>query len=277
MNEKVIDSIVEIIRKDEGFIDYASYPLKDKDASAVILLKQDRVVISGAEIVSGVLNKFGINSEFNYRDGEYAQKGIVAKLHGNAYNLLICERSVLNVLSFMSAVATKVKTLVEIIENSDKKIKIAATRKTIPFTSELQKLAIIHGGGDTHRLNLSDCAMIKDNHLKLYGSVRKAVEEVRKVISFSKKIEVEAEDEESAFEACEAGADIIMLDNFPPQKACEVAKRLKEKFPHVLIELSGGVNPEKLSEYLYEYIDVISIGKLTSEVKYVDFSMEIED
>jgi len=275
--EKVIDSLVELIRKDEQFIDYASYPLRGKEAKAVILLKEENIVISGIDIVRGVLSKLGIKHEFYYKDGQIAQKGIIGMIEGDAYNLLISERSILNTLSFMSAIATKVRKLVEVIEKSGKNVKIAATRKTIPFTSEMQKIAIMHGGGDTHRLNLSDCAMIKDNHLKLYGSVRKAVEEVKKVISFSKKIEVEVEDEESSFEACEVGADIVMLDNFPPQKACEVARKIKEKFPHVLIELSGGVNPEKLSEYLCEYVDVISIGKLTSEVKYVDFSMEIED
>ncbi|MEJ5257436.1 MAG: carboxylating nicotinate-nucleotide diphosphorylase [Fervidobacterium sp.] len=277
MYEKVIDSLVELIRKDEQFIDYASYPLRGKEAKAVILLKEENIVISGIDIVRGVLSKLGIKHEFYYKDGQIAQKGIIGMIEGDAYNLLISERSILNTLSFMSAIATKVRKLVEVIEKSGKNVKIAATRKTIPFTSEMQKIAIMHGGGDTHRLNLSDCAMIKDNHLKLYGSVRKAVEEVKKVISFSKKIEVEVEDEESSFEACEVGADIVMLDNFPPQKACEVARKIKEKFPHVLIELSGGVNPEKLSEYLCEYVDVISIGKLTSEVKYVDFSMEIED
>jgi nicotinate-nucleotide pyrophosphorylase [carboxylating] (EC 2.4.2.19) len=123
---------------------------------------------------------------------------------------------------------------------------------------------------------LSDCAMIKDNHIKLYGSISEAVKHVKKILSFSKKIEVEAENEQMAFEACEAGADIVMLDNFAPQEACRVAKALKEKYPHVLIELSGGVNPDKIEEYLCEYIDVISIGRLTSEVKYIDFSLEIE-
>lgn len=277
MYEKVIDSLVELIRKDEQFIDYASYPLRGKEAKAVILLKEENIVISGIDIVRGVLSKLGIKHEFYYKDGQIAQKGIIGMIEGDAYNLLISERSILNTLSFMSAIATKVRKLVEVIEKSGKNVKIAATRKTIPFTSEMQKIAIMHGGGDTHRLNLSDCAMIKDNHLKLYGSVRKAVEEVKKVISFSKKIEVEVEDEESAFEACEAGADIVMLDNFPPQKACEVAKKIKERFPHVLVELSGGVNPDRLEEYLCDYIDVISIGRLTSEVKYVDFSMEIEE
>jgi len=178
-------------------------------------------------------------------------------------------------LSFMSSIATKANAIVERAKKIKPDIKIAATRKTIPFTGELQKIAIMHAGGDTHRLNLSDCAMIKDNHIALYGSIANAVQQVRKNLSFSKKIEVEAETEEMAFEAAKAGADIVMLDNFSPSQASSLAKKLKESYPHILIELSGGVNPEKIEEYICEHIDIISIGKLTTEIKYIDFSMEI--
>lgn len=278
MFERLTDSIVELIRKDESFIDFASYPLKGKQASGVIVLKSEYAVLSGSQIVKDVLRKFSIESEFYYNDGDVIcqdSSNIIAKISGDAYNLLICERTILNVLSFMSSVATKVRRLVDVTKQANLKIKIAATRKTIPFAGELQKLAVIHGGGDTHRLNLSDCAMIKDNHIKLYGSISKAVEEVRKNLSFTKKIEVEVESEEMAFEACKAGANIIMLDNFKPEEACKVARKIKEQYPHVLIELSGGVNPDNIQEYLCDYLDVISIGKITSEVKYIDFSFDI--
>ena len=273
MHEKIVDAIVELIRKDEQFIDFASYPLRGKNVSGEILLKEPSAVVSGVEIVQDVCKRFNLTIQFSCKDGDVVEKGSIAKISGDAYNILICERTILNILSFMSGVVTKVRN---IVEKTNGKVKIAATRKTIPFTGELQKLAVIHGGGDTHRLNLSDCAMIKDNHIKLYGSISEAVKQVKKILSFSKKIEVEAENEQMAFEACEAGADIVMLDNFAPQEACRVAKALKERYPHVLIELSGGVNPDKIEEYLCEYIDVISIGRLTSEVKYIDFSLEIE-
>lgn len=278
MFERITDAIVELILKDESFIDFASYPLRGTQATGVIVLKSEYAVLSGSQIVKDVLRRFSIESEFYYNDGDVIcqnSSNIIAKLSGDAYDLLICERTILNVLSFMSSVATKVRRLVDVTKQANLKIKIAATRKTIPFAGELQKLAVIHGGGDTHRLNLSDCAMIKDNHIKLYGSISKAVEEVRKNLSFTKKIEVEVEDEEMAFEACKAGADIIMLDNFKLEKACKVAKKIKEQFPHVLIEISGGVNPDNIQEYLCNYVDVISIGKITSEVKYIDFSFDI--
>lgn len=275
MYDKIVENIVDLIRKDEGFIDFASYPLKGKKTSACIILKNEEAIISGVEIVQKVLEKFDIESEFKAKDGERIFKGEIATLSGDAYNLLICERTILNVLSFMSSIATKTNAIVERAKKIKPDIKIAATRKTIPFTGELQKIAIMHAGGDTHRLNLSDCAMIKDNHIALYGSVANAVQQVRKNLSFSKKIEVEAETEEMAFEAAKAGADIVMLDNFSPSQACSLAKKLKESYPHILIELSGGVNPEKIEEYICEHIDIISIGKLTTEIKYIDFSMEI--
>jgi nicotinate-nucleotide pyrophosphorylase (carboxylating) len=275
--EKIIETIVELIRKDEGFFDYASYPLKDYQTGAKIILKNQEAIISGVEIVSGVLKTFGIESEFKYKDGEITKKGDIAKLFGNAYNILICERTILNVLSFMSSVATKTRRIVENARKVNQKVKIAATRKTIPFAGELQKIAIMHGGGDTHRLNLSDCAMIKDNHLLLYGSVTEAFQKVREYLSFSKKIEVEVETEEQAFEAAQVGVDIIMLDNFDPQKACALARKLKEKYPQIIIEFSGGVNPNMIENYVCEYIDVISIGKLTTEISYIDYSLEISD
>lgn len=270
--DRIIDNVVELIRKDEYFLDYASYPLKGTKCNAEVILKDEAAVISGVEIVSGVCERFNIKAEFLYKDGDLVKKGKVAQIHGDAYNILICERSILNVLSFMSAIATKVRKLVE---KADGKVQIAATRKTIPFTGELQKIAVLHGGGDTHRLNLSDCAMIKDNHIKLYGSITRAVNEVKKHLSFTKKIEVEAETLEMAVEACQAGSDIVMLDNFSPQEACRAARLIKERYPDVIVEISGGVNPDNIEEYVCEYIDVISIGRITSEVKYVDYSLEV--
>jgi len=273
MFEKLVNEIVDLIRHDELLIDFASYPLRGKDVHAIILLKSDEAVLSGVEIVENVLETFSVKSEFYNSDGEKAYKGTIAELWGDAYNVLICERTILNVLSFMSSVATKTHRL---LQKVDGKVKIAATRKTIPFAGELQKIAIIHGGGDTHRLNLSDCAMIKDNHIKIYGSVSKAIRQVRKNMSFTKKIECEAETEEMAMEACEVVADIVMLDNFAPDEAFKTAKRIKEMYPNVVIEVSGGVDPDKVDEYNCDWIDVISLGKLTSEVKYTDFSLEIE-
>lgn len=275
MFERIVEEIVELIRADEHFIDFASYPLRGTVACGNILLKSEWAVLSGVEIVSKVLERFNIKIEFFHRDAERAEKGVIATLKGDAYNVLVCERTILNVLSYMSSIATKTRTLVERLRAKGVHTKIAATRKTIPFTAALQKIAVIHGGGDTHRLNLSDMVMIKDNHIALYGSVSEAVRKVREVVSFSKKIEVEVEDEQTALEAANAGVDILMLDNMPAERACELAAKLKGSFSNIVVEYSGGVDPSNIEKYACEYFDIISVGRLTSEISYVDFSLEV--
>ncbi|ODN30612.1 nicotinate-nucleotide diphosphorylase (carboxylating) [Fervidobacterium thailandense] len=271
----MVEEIVKLIRDDEYFIDFASYPLRGTVAKGNILLKSEWAVLSGTEIVEKVLERFDVKVKFFHRDGECAERGVVATLEGDAYNVLVCERTILNVLSFMSSIATKTRILVERLRQKGVHTKIAATRKTIPFTAMLQKIAVIHGGGDTHRLNLSDMVMIKDNHIALYGCVSEAVRKVKEMASFSKKIEIEVEDEDTAFEAANAGVDVLMLDNMPVEHACELAGRLKRAFPHIIIEYSGGVDPNNIEKYACEYFDVISVGRLTSEVSYVDFSLEV--
>ncbi len=274
MYEKIVEKLVEWIRQDEGLFDPASYPLKGRKTNGEIILKNDNVVLSGVEIIKELSKHFNLAVVFYFKDGEVVSQGTIAKIQGEAYDVLITERTFLNILSLMSSTATKVKNMVEIVKSKNCQTKIAATRKTLPLAGELQKLAIIHGGGDTHRLNLSETVMIKDNHKKIYGSISKAVEEVKKIIPFTKKIEVEAESEEEAFEGLRVGADIIMLDNFTPEKAKELAKMLKKE-RDIIIEISGGISEENIVEYLSEDIDVISIGRLTSEIKYLDFSLEI--
>ncbi|AEH50570.1 carboxylating nicotinate-nucleotide diphosphorylase [Pseudothermotoga thermarum] len=277
MYGELIDELCKWIAKDENFFDPASYPLKNKVAKAEILLKEDNVVVSGIEIIELLSKKFCLETLFKVRDGQLTSSGVVGNIKGCAYDLLVCERTFLNILSIMSATATRTYQLVQKIRKLGYNTKIAATRKVLPFVGELQKLAVIHGGGDSHRWNLFETIMIKDNHKKLYGSISKAVEEIRKLVSFTKKIEVEVEAEEELEEAIESEVDIIMLDNFPPEKVKELARRIKSRNPKILVEASGGINEETVEEYLCPDLDVISIGRLTSEIRYVDFSLEVVD
>ncbi|ACJ76346.1 nicotinate-nucleotide pyrophosphorylase [Thermosipho africanus H17ap60334] len=271
----MVEKIIEWIRKDEGLIDFSAYPLKGKVAKSIIILK-DSAVLSGLELVKEVFKRFNIEFETKYEDGMYVNKNsIIFTLMGDAYYLLVIERSVLNLLSLMSGVATKVAKLSK--KAKEYNIVIAATRKTIPFVGDLQKIAVLHGGGNTHRLNLSDTVMIKDNHKKIYKSIRKAVEAVKVIKPFTSKIEVEVEDFEELRECLDLEVDIIMLDNFSPEDIKEAIKIIKEKRKDIIIEVSGGINEKNLDEYLIKGVDVISIGKLTSEVQYVDFSMEVID
>ncbi|MBM7558710.1 carboxylating nicotinate-nucleotide diphosphorylase [Marinitoga litoralis] len=268
-----IKLLKEWIEKDNNFFDIASYELRNKKTTAEILLKNSNVVLSGIEIIQRLLNEFNIESEFYYNDGDKLDKNTIGIIKGNAYNILIVERTMLNILSLMSAISTKTYNLVSKING---KTKLAATRKVFPGLGNLEKLAVIHGGGDTHRWNLSESIMIKDNHIALYGGIENAINIVKKYKSFTKKIEIEVENEEDAILAAKNNVDIIMLDNFPSENAKKTAKKLKEKYPNIIVEVSGGINEENYLNYVDDNIDIISMGKLTTEVKYIDFSLEIK-
>ena len=129
------------------------------------------------------------------------------------------------------------------------------------------------GGGEAHRFNLSDAVMIKDNHLKLAGSIEAALAKVNKV-KFIKKIEIEVTDRDQAMEAAKLGADIIMLDNMTPEQVKELSQELKALRPEIMLEISGGITPENIEGYA-PYADVISLGWLTHSAPAKDFSMEV--
>lgn len=267
-----IKLLKEWIERDNAFFDIASYELKNREAKGEIILKNDNVKISGIEVIKALLKEYNIQNEFYVNDGDNVNKGIIGKISGNAYNVLIVERTMLNILSLMSAIATKTHSLVSKING---RTKLAATRKVFPGLGNLEKIAVLHGGGDTHRWNLSESIMIKDNHIALYGGIENAINIVKKYKSFTKKMEIEVENEEDAFLAAKYGVDIIMLDNFDSTDAKNIARKLKERYPHIIIEVSGGISEENYLKYVDENIDIISMGKLTTEIKYIDYSLEL--
>jgi nicotinate-nucleotide pyrophosphorylase (carboxylating) len=183
----------------------------------------------------------------------------------------------LNLLSRMSGIATTTRRLTEKLEKAKAKAKIAATRKTAPGLLYFDKKAVLVGGGDPHRLHLDDMVLIKDNHIAIIGSVEEAVKKAKANVSFSKKIEVEVTRVQDALKAAEAGADVIMLDNFSPKQIKEAVASLKKTgfLGKVLLEASGGITAENLLEYASTQVDLISMGELTHSVKALDISLEI--
>jgi nicotinate-nucleotide pyrophosphorylase (carboxylating) len=177
----------------------------------------------------------------------------------------------------MSGIATATHRLTKKLETVKSQAKIAATRKTMPGLSYFDKKAITIGGGDPHRLHLDDMILIKDNHIALVGTPAEAVKLAKKNASFSKKIEVEITNIKDLLQVAKAGADIIMLDNFTPERVNEAAEALKNaKLPHkVLLEISGGINDETLMKYAQAKVDIISIGALTHSTKALDINLEI--
>jgi len=204
------------------------------------------------------------------------EKATVLKMVGDARTLLSIERTLLNLLTRMSGIATTTSRLTEKVRRAGYKTRIACTRKVAPGLLYFDKRAVTLGGGDTHRLHLDDLIIVKDNHLAIVGDVGEAVKRVRAAVSFSKKIEIEVSTEEKALEAAKAGADIIMLDNFSPQQIKKTIALLEEKGLRgkVLIEASGGINERNILEFAATGVDILSLGEITDSVKALDMSLE---
>ncbi len=261
-----------LYREDTIFGDITSELVIPEDMECVgKVIARENCIVAGIKYLSSKLEKLGLDVEILAKDGDRVSKNtVVMSIKGNARTILSVERALLNILGRMSGIATRTHEIVEKVRRINPKIRIAATRKTL--WGYLDKVAVQIGGGDTHRWNLGDMVMIKDNHIALVG-IEEAIKRAKRV-SFSKKVEVEADNENDALKAAELGADIILLDNMSPDEIGRIAKKLRNY--RVIIEISGGITPQNIEEYARCDVDVISMGYLTHSVDSVDFSMEIE-
>ena len=243
---------------------------------AEVIAKEEGVA-AGIEEATFLAEYLGLTVNAKVSDGtKIKNKQVLMQISGDAQTILSVERTLLNLLSRMSGIATKTRSLTEKLEKAHVKAKIAATRKSAPGLLHFDKKAVAVGGGDPHRLHLDDMVLIKDNHLAIVGSVEEAVKRAKAKASFTKKIEVEVNTVEDALKAAKAGADIIMLDNFSPKQAKAASEALDEAgFGSVLLEVSGGITGENLLEYAKAKVDIISMGELTHSVKALDISLEI--
>ncbi len=207
-----------------------------------------------------------------YKEGALIQKGkVIAEIKGNARLLLAGERIALNILQRLSGIATLTATFAKKTEGLD--VKILDTRKTTPGLRFMEKYAVQVGGGFNHRFALYDAILIKDNHIKVAGSVKDALNRVKKSC-IHQKIEVEVKSLEELEEAMKVGADIVMLDNMDIENMKEAVRLAKGK---VLLEASGGVNLDNVREIALTGVDFISIGALTHSARAVDISMKIKE
>jgi nicotinate-nucleotide pyrophosphorylase (carboxylating) len=242
------------------------------------VVAKEKGVAAGVEEVSAFLEELGFETNALVSDGSEIEKGTtIMRISGDARTLLSAERTILNLLSRMSGIATKTRSVIEKVRDTSYETRIACTRKVAPGLLYFDKKAVMLGGGDTHRLHLDDLVLVKDNHLAIIGGVGEAVKRARKTVSFSKKIEVEVSSEKDASEAVEAGADIVMLDNFSPQKIKEAISLLAKKGlrDRVLIEASGGINEENVIEYAATGADILSLGEITDSAKALDMSLDV--
>jgi nicotinate-nucleotide pyrophosphorylase (carboxylating) len=243
---------------------------------AIVIAKEEGIAAGIKEAT--VLGEYlGLKVMAKAADGESIKNNqILMEISGDAQTILSVERTMLNLLSRMSGIATATRTLTQKLEAVGSKVRIAATRKSVPGLLYFDKKAVVVGGGDSHRLHLDDMILIKDNHLAIVGNIEDAVRKAKTNASFTKKIEVEVTKAEDAIKAAKAGADIVMLDNFTPQQAKDAGEILRRAgFRHLILEVSGNITGENLLEYAAAEVDIISLGALTHSVKALDVSLEI--
>jgi len=269
-----LDQVIEAALKEdmpEGDIT-SECVIPSGSVSKAIILAKETGILAGIDVAARVFAKIDPRTRFEkiFKDGRaFEPHDILARVRGNSISLLKGERTALNFLQRMSGIATRTGHFVEAVRGTG--TKILDTRKTTPTLRFLEKYAVKMGGGENHRSSLSDMVLLKDNHLRLVGSVTEAVQMARAKIKPGMKIEVEVTNFDEAKEAVEAGASMIMLDNMSLMKMREVIGWVRRRVP---VEVSGKVTLRRARQIASLGVDYVSVGSLTHSFASVDISME---
>lgn len=271
----VDDIIKRALQEDINYIDVSTVYLFDEEArsDAYFVAKADGV-LCGIDIALRVFELLDptVQATLYFHDGDRIKKGDrIADFSGKTTYLLQGERTALNLLQHLSGVATATAQAVDLIKGTG--ATVAETRKTLPGLRALQKYAVTCGGGRNHRFNLSDAAMLKDNHIDAGGGIEKTVAILRQKAGHTIKIEVETRNLEEVQQAINAKADIIMLDNMSCDEMREAVRLIDGK---ALTEASGNITAETIQQVAACGVDIISIGAITHSVKAMDISMRIQ-
>jgi nicotinate-nucleotide pyrophosphorylase (carboxylating) len=265
--------IVNALKEDMPLGDITTDYLIGTEAvsKAVFIAKQDGIA-AGLDVAERVFKLLdpGVRFERKVQDGQQVKKGdLMVEIEGKTRAMLKAERTALNFVQRLSAIATKTHEYCERVKEFP--VKITDTRKTVPGLRFLDKYAVKAGGGSNHRYSLSDGVLIKDNHIAAVGGIKKAVELARKNVPHTIKIEVETETLGMVQEALEAGADIIMLDNMNLETMREAVRLINKR---AIVEASGNMDMSKIYEVAATGVDIISVGGLTHTVTAMDISMK---
>jgi len=273
------EKLIQLLSDDVGQGDVTTTLVPAEVKAEAEVIWKEAGVAAGIEEAAVLGESLGLSVKALVSDGEEVKKGrVTMKFSGDARTILSFERTMLNLLSRMSGIATTTRRLSKKLEKACLNTRIAATRKTAPGLLYFDKKAVFLGGGDPHRFHLDDMVLIKDNHLALSENIETAIKQAKQKASFSKKIEVEVTKIADALKAAEAGADIVMLDNFSPKQIKETIESLKKLglFEKTLTEASGKITENNLLEYAQTQVNIISLGELTHSTKALDISMEIK-
>jgi nicotinate-nucleotide pyrophosphorylase (carboxylating) len=267
----------ELVRRalaeDFGWGDVTTETIIDRTQKARgVITAKSRCVLAGVEVAAEAFRQMdpAVQIKISHPDGTRCERGTdVAEVHGLAAALLTAERTALNFLQRLSGIATLTR---QFVDAAGGRITVLDTRKTTPILRALEKYAVRAGGGVNHRSGLDDGILIKDNHIRLAGTVNSAVTRMRKA-NHEMPTEVEAQSLAQVEEALQAGAEIVLLDNLSTEEIIEAVKRCRGR---ARTEISGGVTLQRMSELAATGADYVSIGALTHSAPAVDLSFELE-
>lgn len=278
LNSIYVDNLIKsALLEDINYLDTTTdYLIDENQENTAIFLAKSDGVLCGIEValkVFEILQPSGFEFKVFKNDGDKLTKGeIIAEIHGKTRTILKGERTALNLIQHMSGVATATRNAVEIVKGT--KASIADTRKTLPGMRPLQKYAVTVGGGRNHRYNLSDAAMLKDNHVDAGGGIENAVAKLKSKLGHMTKVELEVRNLDELRQALDAKVDVIMLDNMSPEMMKQAVQITDGR---ALLEASGGITDETLRAIAETGVDIISMGALTHSVKAFDISLKISD
>ena len=293
--QSYVDQIINTaLEEDIHYVDVTTdYLLPDGHTSSAYYIAKDTGILCGIDIAKRVFELVGgvgvpplagasqcamgakvggVVFSDCLTDGSEVKKGdIIARMEGDTKTLLKGERTALNILQHMSGIATATNRCVELVQGTN--AKITDTRKTLPGLRRLQKYAVTVGGGYNHRYNLSEGAMLKDNHIDVYGGITPAVTALRRKIGHMTKIEVEVRNLDELQEALAVGCEIIMLDNMSCE---EMTKAVELTAGRAMLEASGNITAANIAQVAATGVDIISLGALTHSVICFDISMRFD-
>jgi nicotinate-nucleotide pyrophosphorylase (carboxylating) len=277
----VRESLINFLIEDIGTGDITSNTTLSPSTCAraqIVCKTEDTAMVCGLKEAGMIFEICDCRNHTLVKDGTIVEKQtIVMDITGKALSILKAERTALNLIMRMSGIATETKKFVDAVDAYKDSIRIACTRKTVPGLRFFDKKAVSIGGGDTHRMALDDMVLIKDNHIFFSESVEKSVKLARQNVGSSIRVECEVTTLDSAIAAINAGADIIMLDNFSPSDVSRTIKEITKKGirKRAKLEVSGGISLQNVKSYAKSRPDIISIGHLTHSPEAINFSLEM--
>lgn len=275
LHDEIARNVQQALAEDVGTGDLTASLIPDEKALGASVISREDAVLCGVQWFEACFLTLASDTTIDWfaRDGDFVQAGQkLCEIKGNARALLTAERSALNFLQLLSAVATQTKHYVDAIAGT--KAIIVDTRKTLPGLRMAQKYAVTCGGGVNHRIGLYDGILIKENHIRAAGGIKPALSKAQEIAPVGVFIQIEVESLQELQEALAAGATMVLLDNFTLDQLRDAVTLTRERSSErVILEASGNIALNNVRQVAETGVDRISIGGLTKSIQAIDLSM----